>query len=118
MQQAGGMDVNDFVRVMGFAAAPLALGVLMFIPAVDFAIALTVVALFFGTSVIATQSATDAPAGKVLAANAGGFLVWAIVLSLFAGRDNTYAPGIFVFDTAKEILKALADAANAFGSFG
>ena len=91
------VDVNELVRVMGFAAAPLGLGVLMFIPAIEFGVALTAVALFFGATVIATQTATDAAPGRVLAACGAGFLVWAVVLGLLVGDSNTYAPGIFVF---------------------
>ena len=109
-------DVNELVRVMGFAAAPLALGVLMFVPLVDFGLGLTAVALFFATNVVAVQSVTDAPAGKVLAAAGVGFLVWAVVLSLFVSDTNAYAPGFFVFDTGVEVLKSLADLRNSLDS--
>jgi hypothetical protein len=102
-------DVNELVRVMGFAAAPLALGILMFIPALEFGIALTAVAIFFGANVVAVQTATDAPAGRVLAANGAGFLIWAIVLGLFVTDENAYAPGIFVFDVGVEYLKNIGD---------
>jgi hypothetical protein len=98
-------DINELVRVMGFAALPLALGVIMFIPQLDFAIGLTVVALFFGTTFIAVQSATDAPAGRTLVAVAAGFLVWAIVLTLFVSDDNIYAPGFFVFEIGAELFR-------------
>ncbi len=91
------VDVNELVRVMGFAAAPLGLGVLMFIPAIEFGAVLTAVALFFGASVIAVQTATDATPGRVLAACGAGFLIWAVVLGLLVGDSNAYAPGIFVF---------------------
>lgn len=98
-------DINELIRVMGFAAAPLALSVLIFIPGLDFGIGLAAVALFFGTTTIAVQSATDAPAGRVLVANAAGFAVWAIVLGLLVTSGNTWAPGFFVFDRGTEILK-------------
>ncbi len=98
-------DINELVRVMGFAALPLALGVLMFIPQLDFAIGLTVVALFFGTTCIAVQSATDAPAGRSLVAVAAGFLVWAIVLTLFVSSNNIYAPGFFIFEFGAELVR-------------
>jgi hypothetical protein len=91
-------DVNELVRVMGFATAPLALGVLMLIPQLDFAIGLSVLALFFGTTFVAVQSATDAAAGRTLIAVAAGFAVWAIILCLFVGDENWYAPGFFIFE--------------------
>ena len=90
-------DVNELVRVMGFAAAPLALGVLIFIPGLDYGLGLAALALFFGTTVLAVQTATDAPAGRVLVANAAGFAVWAIVLALLVSDTHAYAPGFFVF---------------------
>ena len=90
-------DVNELVRVMGFAAAPLALTVGLVIPGLDYGIGLAALGLTFGTTQIAIQSATDAPAGKALIANAAGFAVWVIVVQLFVGATNTYAPGIFIF---------------------
>ena len=93
-------DLNQLIRVMGFAAAPLALGVLLFIPGLDYGIGLTSLALLFGLTTIAVQSATDASAGRVLAANGAGFAVWAIVLQMFVSGTyfwDAYAPGIFAF---------------------
>ena len=100
------VDLNDLIRVMGFAAAPLALGVLMFIPVLEFAIGLTAISLMLGTTVIAAQSVTDAPAGKVLASTGAGFLLWAIMLALFVGDENAYAPGFFIFDFGVHILRS------------
>jgi hypothetical protein len=107
-------DINELVRVMGFAAAPLALGILMFIPELDYGIALAVTALFFGSNVIAVQTATDAPAGRVLVATGAGFLLWALVLSLFVSDDNVFAPGIFVFDVGVELLRQIGDINSSF----
>ncbi|MEX2245558.1 MAG: YIP1 family protein [Dehalococcoidia bacterium] len=93
-------DVNQLVRVMGFAGAPLALGVLMFIPGLDYGLGVAAVGLYFGLSVLAVQSATDASPGKALAAAAAGFAVWAVVLSLLVSGDGStdvWAPGIFIF---------------------
>ncbi len=93
-------DVQQLIRVMGFAAAPMAIGVLLVIPKLYYGIGLTAVALLFGLTTIAVQSATDAPAGRALAANAAGFAVWAIVLALFVSGTypwDSYAPGIFIF---------------------
>ncbi len=91
------VDLNDLIRVMGFGAAPLALGLLMFVPELDYAIALAAVTLMFGTTFVAVQSVTDAPAGRALVATAGGFLLWAVMLTLFFSYDNPFAPGIFIF---------------------
>jgi len=100
-------DVQQLVRTMGMAAAPLGLTILMFIPGISFGIALASVALFFGLSTMAAQAATNAPPAKVLVASIAGFAVWAIVLTVLTGdvsisrggdlSINTYAPGIFIF---------------------
>lgn len=100
-------DINELVRVMGFAAAPLALGVLVFIPHFEMSIGLTSLVLFFGATMIAVQSATDAPAGRVLLASGAGFFVWAAILALFVGDENAYAPGYFIFDFGIEFLRRL-----------
>jgi hypothetical protein len=91
------VDVNELVRVMGFAMLPLAIGVFMFIPALDFAVAIVAIALMFGASLIAVESASNAGAGKSLAAVGAGFAIWALVLELLVSGSNTYAPGIFIF---------------------
>src|SRR5512141_292289 len=107
-------EVNELIRVMGFAAAPLALSVLMFIPGLDFGIGLAATALFFATTVLAVQTATDAPSGRSLVATFAGFAVWAIVLGLLTTKDHTWAPGFFVMDRP---VDALRDLANSFSSF-
>lgn len=98
-------DVNELVRVMGFATAPFALTILMFIPGLDFGIGLTATALLLATSVLAVESATDAPAGRALVATAAGFAVWAIVLGLLTTKTHNWAPGFFVIDRPVDALK-------------
>jgi hypothetical protein len=107
-------DMQELARVMGFAAAPFALSVLMFIPVLDVAIAFTALVLLFGANIVAVQSATDAPGGRVMAANGVGFLVWSLILSLLVTDENVYAPGPFVLDAGVEILKTLADLSSIF----
>lgn len=92
-------DVNELVRVVGFATAPLALGILVFIPGLDFGIGALAVGLFFGTSYLAVQATTDAPPGKTLVAVAAGFAVWAVIESLLVQGDvwKTMSQNIFIF---------------------
>ena len=98
-------DIQELLRVMGFAAAPLALGILLFIPQLEYAVGLTTLALFFGANLIAVQTATDAPAGRVLASVGAGFFVWALILAFFVGDDSIYAPGFFIFDIGVEAFR-------------
>jgi hypothetical protein len=98
-------DINELIRVMGFATLPLALGLFMFIPEVDWGIGLLAVAVFFGLTTIAVQSATDATAGRALAANAAGFAIWAIVLGILVTSTHVWAPGFFILDRGSDILR-------------
>jgi len=94
-------DLNELVRVLGFAAAPLAIGFLFFIPSIGWGLSIVGLAVMFGLSVVAAQSASDAPPGRTVAAVGVGFLVWAVVLSLLGANADTISdsivPNIFAF---------------------
>ena len=102
-------DIQQLVRTMGLAAAPLALTVLMFIPGADFGIGLASIALFFGLSTIAVQAATNASAGAVLVSNAAGFAVWAIVLGFLVTDSSFFAPGFFLMNAANEAMASISN---------
>ncbi len=89
-------DLQQLIRTMGMAAAPLALSFLLLVPGINYGLALTSIALFFGLSTIAIQSVTTAEPAKVLLANAAGFAVWAVVLTLLVDNRTYLAPGIFI----------------------
>lgn len=89
-------DLQQLIRTMGLAAAPLGLSLLLLIPGINFGLGLTSIALFFGLTNIAIQSVTTAEPAKVLAANAAGFAVWAVILALLVDNTTYLAPGIFV----------------------
>ena len=97
--------VEQLMRVMGLAMAPLALTALMFIPLISFAIGVTALAATFALSCVAIKSVTSAENGQVLAANAAGFLVWASVLTLLASSSTLqpHAPGVFLFQTTATV---------------
>jgi len=89
-------DLQQLIRTMGMAAAPLGLSILLLIPGINFGFGLASIALFFGLTNIAIQSVTTAEPAKVLMANAAGFAVWAIVLTLMVDNRTYLAPGIFI----------------------
>ena len=89
-------DLQQLIRTMGMAAAPLGLSILLLIPGINFGFGLASIALFFGLTTIAIQSVTTAEPAKVLMANAAGFAVWAIVLTLMVDNRTYLAPGIFI----------------------
>jgi hypothetical protein len=89
-------DLQQLLRTTGMAAAPLGLSLLLLIPGLGFGIGVTSVALLFGLTSIAIQSVTTAEPAKVLTANAAGFAVWAIILTLLVDGRTYLAPGIFI----------------------
>jgi hypothetical protein len=96
--------VEQLLRVMGLASAPLALMGLAFIPDVSLGIGIAALALTFGLTGIAIKSATTADQAQVLVANALGFCVWAVVLALLAGSTQPHAPGVFLHNTTTTIV--------------
>jgi hypothetical protein len=89
-------DLQQLIRTMGLAAAPLGLSFFLLIPGINYGVGLTSIALFFGLTNMAIQSTTTAEPAKVLTANAAGFAVWAIVLTLMVDPGTYLAPGIFI----------------------
>lgn len=102
-------DWQQMLRTMGMAAFPLAISFAMFIPEIDFGIALASVALFFGMTTIAIQSTTSAGPARVLVANLAGFAIWASILTLLTTADSYLAPGIFLFDAVAEKVGAFSN---------
>ena len=94
--------LEQLLRVMGVAMAPLGLTLLMWIPEVSLALGIAPLMLAFGLSVIAIGRVTTAEPAKVLAANVAGFLVWAVVMGLLVGRTNQYAPGVFLIEAPSD----------------
>lgn len=92
-------DMNELVRVLGYAAAPLALGLLLFVPGLDMGIGVLSLALFFVMSFLAVQSVTDASAGKALTATAAGFAVFYLLESLLVQGEGwkTISQNVFLF---------------------
>ena len=89
-------DPQQLIRTMGMAAAPLGLSLFILVPGFGFGLGLASVALFFGLTTIAIQSVTTAEPAKVLTANALGFAVWAVILTLLVDGRTYLAPGIFI----------------------
>ncbi|HXH23070.1 MAG TPA: YIP1 family protein [Dehalococcoidia bacterium] len=107
--------LEQLLRVMGVSMSPLALGVLMWVPEISFAIGIATLVLAFGLSVIAIQRVTTADAARVLVSSFAGFVVWASVLTLLASSTNQYAPGVFLFDVPAETAADLFEARDLVG---
>ncbi|HLF70762.1 MAG TPA: hypothetical protein VI759_01220 [Dehalococcoidia bacterium] len=105
--------LEQLLRVMGLATAPMALMGFMFIPGISFGIGVAALALTFGLTTIAIKSATTADQAQVLVANLVGFLVWASVLTLASSANATttkpHAPGIFLYNTVTSVFDDLVN---------
>ncbi len=96
-------DMNQMIRTMGLAFAPMAISFLVVIgmlavPLGAFAIATTLL-----LTNAAIQATTDAEPRQVIVSNLAGFLVFAIVLGILANVAQIYdigglAPGILFFE--------------------
>jgi hypothetical protein len=95
--------VEQLLRVMGLAVAPMALMGLMFIPGLALAIGITALALTVALSNVAIKSVTTADHGQVLAANLFGFFVWSAALTLLASSVEPHAPGVFLFNAISRV---------------
>lgn len=113
------IDPQEFVRVMGPASAPLVLGFFMFIPQINFAVGLVAVALLFTSCTLAAQHGLGVSPQRAVAANAAGFAIWAGALAMILTTDNPFAPGIFVFEWAEDVVielwEAIEEWEEAFG---
>ena len=90
-------DLQSLLRTMGYAAAPLALSLLMFIPVLWPVFAIVPLALVFVMTIYATQSVTNADSTQVVMANLAGFAVMVLVLSIvaFSSDDSRIGAGLF-----------------------
>jgi hypothetical protein len=81
-------DLMAIVRTMGYAALPLGLSVLMFIPLIFPLFAIVPLALLYVMMIYAAQSATGAESSQVVVAVTIGFSVMVLVLGIIAVSTN------------------------------
>ncbi|HET7738082.1 MAG TPA: hypothetical protein VFK32_05865 [Tepidiformaceae bacterium] len=93
------VDLNSLLRTMGYAALPLAAGVLGFLPVLYPVFWIVPLALLLVTSAYAVQSASGAASNQVVVANIIGFSVMVLVLGVIAmsGDNAPMGAGIFAF---------------------
>lgn len=78
------VDLQALIRTMGYAAAPLAISVLMFIPVIYPLFAIMPIALLFVMMIYAAQSASGAESNQVVISTTIGLAVMVLVLGLIA----------------------------------
>ena len=93
------VDLQALIRTMGYAALPLALCILQFIPLLWPVFALVPLALLFVMMIYAVQSATGAESKQVVTATTIGFAVMVLVLGIISAStgatDTPIGAGIF-----------------------
>ena len=98
------ISVERLVRSAGMAAAPLALGVFMVIPGISFGVGIVSIGAWALTTNEAIERATGIRGRPVVLANAAGFALWAIAMSLLATSTNQIAPGPFLAESIWEAV--------------
>jgi hypothetical protein len=98
-----GADMNQMIRTMGLAFAPMAISFLVVIGMLAVPLGAFAVATTLLLTNVAIQATTDAEPQQVIVSNLAGFLVFAIVLGILANFAQIYdigglAPGIFFFE--------------------
>ena len=103
--------VELLLREAGYATAPLGLGVLMVLPGLAFGIGLFAIGVWVLAMQTAVERATGERGSVVLMANAAGFALWALVLTLLSTGSHPLAPGPFVAESVWEAVVRLAPGA-------
>lgn len=101
------------LRVAGVSAAPLALGLLVFIPRLGFGIGVLAPVLAAAVLAIALQSAFRVTPGRALMATAAGIAPWCLLLSLFVSSDDPFGAGIFGLEWGSLAMAELAEGMRA-----
>lgn len=89
---------SELFRVMGFAFAPVALQLLIFIPALDQSIGIIALGVALYVSTYAVQLSTIASAGQAFCACLLGFAVFCFILGILGNGWVDLAPGLFALD--------------------
>lgn len=103
------VPMERLVREAGVATTPMALGVLMgVIPGAGFGIGMAAIGVWVMSMQVAVERATDLRGWPVLVANASGFAVWALTLSMLSTGGNQLAPGPFLAESVWEAVVTFA----------
>ena len=94
--------LDALIRVFAVAIVPLALGFLVFIPELNFWIALSSITFTLGLLAFALRAAFSVTRMQAIQATFAGFAVFAIVLSLLITANDIFATGAFVFEATED----------------
>jgi hypothetical protein len=96
------IDMMALFRTMGYASFPFAISLFMLIPYLSMGIGIVALVAWFVLSIFAVQAASGADSGKVIKATLAGFIVFAVILGLFA-RATGISTGLFLHSDSQTI---------------
>ena len=100
------LEIEPMLRAAGFACAPLTLAVLMVVPGISFGVGIAALGAWAVATHTALRRATGVEGGTLVLANAAGFGLWAIAMSLLASGSNQIAPGPFLAESIWDAVTA------------
>ena len=90
--------VDQLLRGAGFAAAPLAVGLLMVVPGISFGVGILALGGWLLLTQVVVERCAPRAGGVATLANLAGFAVWLAVMSLLALGDEPLVPGVFLVE--------------------
>lgn len=101
---------DALARVMALGYVPFVLGLLVFIPGIGFGFALLSVALVLFYTFFGIRSAFPSiDPFRVLVAVVASFAVWTMILPLLTGPNDTFAPGVFIYEVTEDFVEDLSN---------
>jgi hypothetical protein len=102
-------------RVLALGYLPFAVSLLVFVPGLGFTFGvLSIAAMFFYSNYGIRAAWPEIEPLRVMVAVLASFAVWLIVVSLFTGSNDQFAPGPFVFEWSEDVVEDLSEAIAAF----
>lgn len=96
---------DALARVVAIGHVPFAFSLLVFIPEIGFGFAvLAVAAMFFYTITGLRAAFPGIDSQRVILSVAVGFAVWLMILPLLISADDAFAPGVFIFEWAGDVV--------------
>lgn len=107
--------VEAMLASAALACAPLALGLLMAVPAVSFGAGLVAIVAWVLATQSALERATGAPTRTVAPGNLAGFALWALAMSLLSTATDQLAPGPFLAESIWDAISGYDAARGVIG---
>lgn len=102
--------LDELLRVAGAASLILAIGFFALIPGITFGVSLFALAAWVAATIFALQTAFELNPQRAIVSTLPGFALFAVIMPLISTSENPFGPGIFVFDSLKDVLVEFVNA--------